>query len=77
MRLDVTVTEADYQALLVKQGGACALCGRSYPKRRLSIDHDHETGRIRGLLCVTCNSAIAALGDDRAGLERALAYLVG
>ena len=50
------ITLEDYDAMLVAQGGGCALCQR-FPNegRRLAVDHDHETGRIRGLLCNPCN----------------------
>jgi len=48
--------------------------GRSHNRQR-QIDHDHDTGKIRGVLCWNCNTAIGKLGDDVAGLERALAYL--
>lgn len=49
-----------YEALVKLQGNKCAICGRApNPRsrfRRLSVDHDHETGKIRGLLCMGCNS---------------------
>jgi hypothetical protein len=46
-----------YEALLRYQRG-CAICGRQPKKRRLDMDHDHRTMRIRGLLCVRCNRAL-------------------
>jgi hypothetical protein len=52
----------------------CELCGRSAALHR---DHCHETGVFRGWLCCTCNTAIGKLGDNIAGIERALAYLHG
>jgi hypothetical protein len=60
------------------QSGRCACCGRELdplPSRRTHIDHDHQTEEIRGLLCTSCNTGIGLLGDDSAGVERALAYL--
>lgn len=49
------ITQSEYELMLAQQGGVCALCG-SPPKRyRLAVDHDHETGKIRGLLCTPCN----------------------
>lgn len=71
------VTRDQVAAQLTKQKGVCALCGRepSGSKRRLCIDHDHETGRFRGLLCVPCNAALGTLGDNEAGLLRAIAYV--
>ena len=49
------ITEAQYQKMLVKGGGACWLCGGIPKTRRLAVDHDHKTGRIRGVLCFRCN----------------------
>lgn len=54
---------------------ACAICGGTEPGRRLAIDHDHDTGLVRGLLCRKCNGAIGLLGDSADRLEAALAYL--
>lgn len=63
-----------YEAMLADQGGVCAICGRD---EKLVIDHDHETGEIRGLLCHRCNFALGAVEDDTAILANAIAYLAG
>jgi hypothetical protein len=68
------ILPAEYDALLAKQGGACAIC-RKRAKGRLCVDHCHLTGTIRGLLCHACNRALGALKDDQASLVAALAYL--
>jgi len=68
------ISPAEYDALLAKQNGACAICRRR-SKRRLCVDHCHVTGRIRGLLCHFCNLALGYLRDDQASLVAALAYL--
>ena len=68
------ISAAEYDALLAKQGGACAIC-RKRSKERLCVDHCHLTGTIRGLLCHACNRALGALKDDQASLVAALAYL--
>lgn len=48
-----------YPEMLEQQGGVCAICGREpSPKRRLDMDHNHKTMKIRGLLCVRCNRAL-------------------
>jgi len=73
-----------WNELFVKQGGRCALCKRTEgsksptKKRRwLYVDHCHDTGRVRGLLCVKCNVAIGSLGDNVEGIQRALQYVQG
>lgn len=47
-----------YDELLEAQGGVCAICGRPPKTRRLHLDHDHKTMRVRGLLCHRCNRAL-------------------
>ena len=54
------VTDEDYERLLTAQGGHCALCLTKPKSRRLHVDHDHATGRIRGLLCQSCNTGLKA-----------------
>lgn len=57
------------------QPECCELCGKPEPSTRgLCLDHDHETGAFRGWLC-HCNTSIGGLGDNVAGLRRALDYL--
>ena len=75
-RFGITVDE--YDRLLVQQDGHCALCPATHSdgtSLRFHVDHDHETGRVRGLLCRSCNMALGILGDDIDGLNRALTYL--
>lgn len=72
------ITLDDYKRLLASQGGVCALCGRAETFRHaknLAVDHCHETGRIRGLLCASCNKGIGLLGDDPFRLVAAARYL--
>ncbi len=57
------VTDADYERLLTAQGGHCALCPTKPKSRRLHVDHDHATGKVRGLLCYRCNRALPASLD--------------
>jgi hypothetical protein len=72
------LTIGDYHALLAAQGGTCAICGSIDPrngKGRFAVDHDHHTGKVRGLLCMHCNAALGLLGDDPARLRAAADYL--
>ena len=70
------LTPDAFAALLAAQGGRCAICGTDErPKKNWHIDHDHTTGRIRGLLCVRCNNALGLLGENPATFDRAAAYL--
>lgn len=65
-----------WDALMMAQGGVCAICGRTNPSgRALHVDHDHVTGRVRGLLCVRCNVALGRFGDSAEMLIRAAEYL--
>jgi Recombination endonuclease VII len=68
------VTDSDYAALLALQGGGCAICGNPPKTRRLDVDHDHKTGRVRGLLCHRCNRALPAW-VSRSWLYAAADYL--
>lgn len=52
------VTDEQYERLLAAQGGHCALCPNTPKTRRLAVDHEHRTGRVRGLLCHRCNRAL-------------------
>jgi Autographiviridae endonuclease VII len=64
----------DYDALLAKQNGACAICKKK-SARSLCVDHCHATGMIRGLLCKKCNSSMGFFEDDAARIRAAIAYL--
>ena len=66
----------EYQRLLNAQHGRCALCHREPGrKRRLCVDHCHETGRVRGLLCIPCNVALGRLAETPERLKVTLRYL--
>ncbi len=72
------ITRAAYEQLLSNQGGSCAICGiRSPGKDRTMwcVDHDHDTGDVRGLLCGQCNAGIGNLRDDPIIIERAAQYV--
>lgn len=66
----------DYNKMVEYQGGKCVICEKTCTKNPvLSIDHDHKTGKVRGLLCNACNSGIAFFKDDINLIERAIHYL--
>ncbi|WP_407543808.1 endonuclease domain-containing protein (plasmid) [Deinococcus radiomollis] len=77
LRLNYNLTLAQYDDMVKERNGVCDIC-KKVPKGQqgsLCVDHDHETGRIRGLLCSPCNRAVGMLGDTYEGLMRAIAYL--
>ena len=72
------LTDSEFRALLEAQGGVCAICGNGETSKRyrtLSVDHDHETGAVRGLLCNRCNPMLGYARDDIAVLQGAIEYL--
>lgn len=85
LRSEYGISLADYDALLEKQGGVCAICKR--PQRnirqinnhliaQLSVDHNHATGKNRGLLCSDCNLALGGFQESPKILQSALEYLL-
>lgn len=82
LRQKFGITPEQYRVMLDRQGGVCAVCKRPETRRgnhgqvkHLAVDHDHRTGRIRGLLCHDCNVAIGYLADDPERMRDAMAYL--
>ena len=72
------ISLADYNRRLADQGEVCAICKcPCITGHRLSVDHNHETGEIRGLLCVNCNRAVGHMRDNPALLRVAADYLEG
>lgn len=77
----------EYWILFENQDGCCALCNKHadelkeiYPRYKYSplhVDHDHTTGKIRGLLCVGCNTSLGRLGDNEESILKVLEYLKG
>ncbi len=78
-KLDFGITVAQYDAMLVAQGGCCRLCKSTTPgqKRKVHfmVDHCHTTGKIRGLLCHPCNVALGLFKDNITTLKEAQRYL--
>lgn len=75
------ITAEDYYNMLADQDGKCAVCeseevnSSRISSGKLFIDHCHDTGKVRGLLCSKCNHAIGLLNDDTDLLHKAIAYL--
>lgn len=78
-KINTTLKICDFNALLLKQNGKCAICQRPDSGRkqsgRLAIDHCHATNAVRGLLCHPCNSMLGLAKDSIETLSRAIAYL--
>lgn len=72
------ITAEEYDEMFERQGGVCAVCGNECPTgRRLSVDHCHKTGEVRGLLCALCNMVLGAVDDNQETLMNLLIYLGG
>lgn len=83
LKRDYDLSLDEYQELLERQGGCCAICGtpdgaergNNNGSKRLSVDHDHTTGVVRGLLCGSCNQALGQFQDNTEWLWKAIEYL--
>ena len=77
LRVNYGITIEEYDEVVTHQGGGCAACGHTYTGhgRRLAVDHDHQTGVTRGMLCPMCNRGMSFFKDNPDALEAAAAYL--
>ncbi len=72
------ISDLVYSNMLEAQNGLCKICGKTNPDNKtLSIDHNHETGEVRGLLCSKCNLALGGFRDSVDLLKKAIEYLGG
>lgn len=76
------ITVNDYNQMLKEQNDVCAICGQketikilNNKNRDLSVDHNHKTGKVRGLLCGRCNKMLGVIKDDDKILQSAMNYL--
>jgi formate dehydrogenase maturation protein FdhE len=70
------ITAEEYDAILDEQGGVCAICGKRPVSKMFSVDHDHKTMRIRGLIHGSpCNQLLGNARDDIVRLQAAIKYL--
>lgn len=69
------ITVDDYERMFADQHGVCAICEQPELTRRLSVDHNHESGAVRGLLCHRCNVAIGLFKENVEVMVNAIGYL--
>lgn len=76
LKREYGITQAEYLRMLRVQKDGCAICGeKNHDGQELCIDHDHKTGRVRGLLCHNCNRALGLVEDDPERLKKLAAYV--
>jgi len=82
LRTSYKLSMPDYKQLLQEQEGRCAICRqietalyRDGSVKALSVDHDHKTGKVRGLLCLHCNQGLGRFFDSKDLLKKATEYL--
>jgi hypothetical protein len=75
LKYNYGMTLDEYDAMLIKQGGVCALCGKPPTEKRLAVDHDHATNEVRGLLHNMCNLLLGTAQDDPRLLHAGIRYL--
>ena len=69
------ITLGQYDRMFEQQNGVCAICSGTNPDgRRLAVDHNHKTGRVRELLCLKCNGQLSGI-EDKGYLKKAIKYL--
>ena len=78
LRRNYGLTVAERNAMFLAQGGLCLICGRTAATGRYKqghIDHDHQTGKVRGILCFSCNVMLGSAKDNIDTLQRAIEYI--
>lgn len=82
------ITPEEFDRMLARQKGLCAICGTDKPKGERNtygagpgtgwrIDHDHDSGKLRGILCHRCNAGLGLFEDKTTVLQKAIIYLGG
>ena len=69
------LSQEEYKNMFIAQDNKCAICGRSFSDRKAYVDHCHETGKVRGLLCTQCNTLLGMARDSVEILGNAINYL--
>lgn len=75
LRTKYGITQSDFVAMLLEQDGLCAVCHGEPLQGVLHVDHDHATGKVRGLLCENCNRGLGLFQDNPHLLANAASYL--
>ena len=79
LRKNYGIDTQEYNRILEKQGGLCAICSTDQPGGRknkyFAVDHCHRTGKVRGLLCMSCNIMLGQADDNTTTLQNAINYL--
>ncbi len=79
LRKNYGIGATEYDAILARQGGGCAICGAGAGSlvrgEHLHVDHCHDTGKVRGILCTNCNTGIGKFKDNTDRMARAIEYL--
>jgi hypothetical protein len=79
LRYKYGITLEEYEGILAAQGGGCAICESVTPRYKgrviFHVDHDHATGKVRGLLCHPCNMVLGYVVDSVEMLQRSIQYL--
>jgi hypothetical protein len=70
------ISEDEFDQMMINQEGKCYICKGDNGSIALCIDHDHLTGKVRGLLCNKCNRGLGLFSDDLVLLKRAMNYLI-
>lgn len=78
LRRTFGISLEEYEAMYAAQNGLCAICGKpdEVEGRRLAVDHNHDTGAVRALLCGTCNRGLGNFQDNAEMLVKATRYLI-
>lgn len=75
LRATFGISIEQYETMRLEQGGVCKICSRVPGKKGLAVDHCHATGRIRGLLCSSCNTSLGLMRENRTAIESMVRYL--
>lgn len=81
LKFNYSITLAEYEILFAEQQGRCAICSKietannQYGIKRLSVDHNHKSGKIRGLLCDNCNRGLGCFEENKSILLKVIQYL--